>query len=122
MIRGARTLDSVRTPAVALLLLLGAVAVRAEDKKRDPRVDLDVVVPVPPVEHERLYFFGKHDPHPVPGTVTINGAPYECDLDRLRFRDRDRFVAHLRSAHHMPADRIPDTLVVIDGRVHFVGE
>jgi hypothetical protein len=86
------------------------------------RTNLDLVVPVPPVEHERLHFFAPGDRHVVPGTVTINRAPYECDLDHVTFREREQFVAHLRSAHHMPVDRIPDTLVVIDGRVHFVGE
>ena len=86
------------------------------------RTNLDLAIPVPPVEHERLHFFAPGERHLVPGTVTIDKAPYECDLDHVTFRDREQFVAHLRSAHHVPAAHIPDTLVVVDGRVHFVGE
>ncbi len=54
--------------------------------------------------------------------MTINGAAYICDLDGKRFVDRDVFVAHLRTAHHTAPARIPDLLLVRDGRVHFVGE
>jgi len=61
-------------------------------------------------------------PRLVPGTVTINGAAYICDLDGKRFVDRDAFVAHLRTPHHTALARIPDRLLVRDGRVHFVGE
>ena len=79
-------------------------------------------MPLPPYEHERLHYFGRRHHHLVPGTVTINGAPYVCDPDGRRFTDRDAFVAHLRTAHHAPPERIPDLLLVRDGRVHFVGE
>src|SRR2546425_1393539 len=47
----------------------------------------------------------------VPGTVTINGTPYICDLDSERFVDCDAFVAHLRTAHHTAPARIPDLLL-----------
>ncbi len=104
-----------------LLVLAVAITAAAEDRPKT-RADVDVIVPVPPFEHQRLHYFGRRDHHLVPGTVTINGAPYVCDLDRRRFSDRDRFVAHLRTAHHAAPERIPDQLVVLDGRVHFVGE
>ena len=83
---------------------------------------VDAVVPIPPTEHERLHFFGRRDHHLVPGTVTIDKAPYLCDVDGQRFNDEDAFVAHLRRTHHLASDDIPDLLVVRDGQVHFVGK
>src|SRR5438445_12852103 len=58
----------------------------------------------------------------LPGTATINGMGYICDLDGKRFTDRDVFVAHLRTAHHTPPARIPELLLMDDGRIHFLGE
>ena len=110
----------MRRIAVALLVLLGTPPALADGSRA--RSDIDVIVPVAPTEHERLHYFGRRDHHLVPGTVTINGAPYVCDVDGKRFTDRDTFVAHLRAAHRMPAARIPDRLLVRDGRVHFLGE
>jgi hypothetical protein len=63
---------------------------------------------VPPIEHQRLHSFGRRHHHLVPGTVTINGAAYICDLDGKRFVDRDAFVAHLRTAHRTAPACIPD--------------
>ena len=60
--------------------------------------------------------------HLLPGTVTINGAAYICDLDGKRFVGRDAFVTHLRTAHRTALARIPDLLLVRDGRVHFARE
>jgi hypothetical protein len=110
----------MRSWLLALLVLAAALPAAADERR--PRADVEVVIPVVPFEHERLHYFGKHDHHVVPGTVTINGARYICDLDGTRYTDRDRFVAHLRSAHGAPAEAIPDRLVVVDGRVHFVGD
>ncbi len=106
---------------VALLTLALAISAAAEDTRRNG-ADVQVFVPVPPVEHQRLHYFGRQDHHLVPGTVTIDKPPYQCDLDGLRFTDRDRFVAHLRAAHHTPPEKIPDHLLVVEGQVHFVGE
>ena len=106
--------------AAALVLLLVVPAAAAEDRSTRPRVD--AIVPVPPTEHQRLYWFGRRQDHLVPGVVTIDALPYVCDLDAKQFGDRDRFVAHLRAAHRTPTARIPDLLLVRDGRVHFVGE
>ena len=111
----------MRRLALVLILLALTRAVAAEDAPRT-RVDLDVLIPVPPVGHQRLHYFGSRRHHLVPGTVTINGSPYVCDLDHLHFVERDAFVAHLRTVHHTPPERIPDRLLVLDGRVHFVGE
>jgi hypothetical protein len=105
--------------ALGVLVLLACGAVRADDGGRP---NVDVVVPVPPYEHERLHYFGRRDHHLVPGTVTINADPYVCDLDKKHFRDRDHFVDHLRRAHHVEPERIPDRLQVRDGQVHFLND
>jgi hypothetical protein len=109
----------MRSLAVGALLL--AIGASAGAQSREPRSDVDVIVPVPPVEHERLYWFGRRDHHAVPGTVTIDRAPYACDVDRTSFADRDAFVAHLRSAHGVVASDVASLVVVHGGRVHFVG-
>lgn len=83
------------------------------------RPDLGIVIPLEPREHNRLQWFGRQDRHVVPGTVTINKAPYVCDGHERRFRDRDAFVAHLRADHGLKPDEIPDALVVLKGVVHF---
>jgi hypothetical protein len=103
---------------MAALAAWGVVAA-AEPGRRGGRDDLDIVVPIDPREHERLYWFGRPDHHLVPGTVTINRAPYVCDPHRRSFRERDAFVAHLRTVHRLAADEIPGALVVEDGVVHF---
>jgi hypothetical protein len=110
----------VRAAILALVLVVPAIVARAEDRGTHPRVD--AIVPVPPTEHHRLYWFGRRQHHLVPGVVTIDALPYVCDLDAKEFGDRDRFVAHLHEAHRTPSARIPDLLLVRDGRVHFVGE
>jgi hypothetical protein len=110
----------VRAAAIALWLVLLAVGTAADDRAERPRVD--AIVPVPPTEHQRLHYFGRRHHHLVPGTVTINRPPYACDRDGKVFRDEDAFVAHVRTAHHTPAERIPDLIVVRDGRVHFIAE
>ena len=110
----------MRALRAAFLLLTVAALGAAEDRSEGPRVE--AIVPVPPTEHQRLHYFGRRHHHLVPGTVTINRAAYVCDLDGKSFRDEDDFVAHVRTAHHTPPAKIPDQLLVRDGRVHFVGE
>jgi len=105
---------------VAILLAVGALGVAAGE--RGSGADVDVIVPVVPEEHERLHYFDRRPHHPVPGTVTINKAPYVCDLDAKKFRERDEFVAHVRTAHRTRANDIADRILVRDGVVHFVGE
>src|SRR2546422_10909528 len=109
----------MRARAAGMLLIVAALAA-ADDRRLAPPVE--AIVPVAPTEHQRPHYFGRRHHHLVPGTVTINGAAYICDLDGKRFVDRDVFVAHLRTAHHTAPARIPDLLLVRDGRVHFVGE
>ena len=109
----------MRSLALALVVFVTGLATSAEQPRT--RTDLDVIVPVPPYEHERLHYFGKRDHAAVPNTVTINAPPYECDVDHLVFRQRDDFVAHLRTAHDVAGNQIAGSVVVIDGRVHFVG-
>ena len=84
-----------------LALVLAGRAVLADDRGAAPRVE--VLVPVDPNEHHRLYWLGRKDHHLVPGTVTIDAAPYVCDVDAKVFADRDRFIAHIRAAHGTPA-------------------
>ena len=110
----------MRALAAAMLVVGAALLAAADDHRLAPPVE--AIVPVAPIEHQRLHYFGRRHHHLVPGTVTINGAAYICDLDGKRFVDRDAFVAHLRTAHHTAPARIPDFLLVRDGRVHFVGE
>lgn len=104
----------------ALRAVLLSVVAAAEDRPERPSVE--AIVPVPPTEHQRLHYFGRRHHHLVPGTVTINRAAYVCDLDGKAFSKEDDFVAHLRTAHHTPPARIPDQILVRDGRVHFIGE
>ena len=66
--------------ALVLGALMLAVAARADDFGRR-RPDVDVFVPIPPEGHERLYWSDGRPHHLVPGTVSINGKPYVCDLD-----------------------------------------
>ena len=109
---------------IATFALLLAVAARADGPAvKPPKPDVDVVVPVDPHEHERVYWFGGRGHHLVPGTVTINThEPYRCDVDGRRFATQDAFVAHLRSEHRVPEEQIPEAVVVRNGLVHFVGE
>ena len=108
----------MRPGAIALCLVaLAAPARGADDGAVKPRVD--AIVPIPPTEHERLYWFGRRDHHLVPGTVTID---HRLHLDGKAFRDEDQFVAHLRTKHHVTPARIPDRLLILDGRVHFVAQ
>lgn len=86
------------------------------------RPDLGIVIPIEPHEHDRLQWFGRQDHHVVPGTVTIDKAPYVCDAHDRRFRDKDVFIAHLRADHGLRPDEIPDRLVVLKGVVHFSGD
>ena len=116
----ANRVVAVRAPARVLLLVVLAGVAAAEERPDRPRVE--AIVPVPPNEHQRLHYFGRRHRHLVPGTVTINRPAYVCDLDTKAFRDEDDFVAHVRTVHHTPPARIPDQLLVRDGRVHFVGE
>jgi hypothetical protein len=112
----------VRLPLVVFALLaLGAIhAAYAEDARRR-RDDVDVLVPVDPRLHERLYWFGRED-LAVPGTVTINRAPYVCDVEGKEFRRRDAFVAHLRLVHGLTPAQIRELVVLTAGQVRFPGE
>jgi hypothetical protein len=107
---------------LAALLLLGFVAcdVAWADDRRGP--DVDVVLPVEPREHERLQWFGRRGHHLVPGTVTINRAPYVCEVEGGEFRQRDEFVAHLRLVHGVAVEEIADAVVLTDGQIRFPAE
>jgi len=110
----------VRLLAIAVVIV-SAASVRA-DEPRTVRPGVEAWVPVDPYEHERLHWFGRDDHHVVPGTVTINRAPYACDVEGMEFRRRDAFVAHLRLVHHLSPDQIRDLAVLTEGQVRFSGE
>ena len=112
----------MRLSLAALALLTVTSAFAADVDHHGRRNDVDVVVPVDPYEHERLHWFGRDDHHVVPGTVTINRAPYACDVEGMEFRRRDAFVAHLRLVHHLSPDQIRDLAVLTEGQVRFSGE
>lgn len=105
-----------------MVALAAATVTLATDLPAPRRPDVDVIVPVDPHEHERLHYFGRRHHHLVPGTVTIDKAPYVCDLDRKKFTDREQFTSHLQRTHKVPPADIPDRLVVEQGVVHFIGE
>jgi hypothetical protein len=76
----------MRVLAAVMLVVAAALLAAADDQRLARRVE--AIVPVPPVEHQRLHWFGRRHHHLVPGTVTIKGAAYICDLDGKRFVDR----------------------------------
>lgn len=103
-----------------IALLVPLTAASAEESRRRPRTDLDVVVPVDPRPHEDVYWFSGRHHHAVPGTVTINKAPYVCDADKLGFDDEESFVAHVRKKHGVRAEELREFVVVRDEVVHFI--
>src|SRR3989442_11617662 len=110
----------MRALAAAMLVIGAALLAAADGRRLAPPVE--AIVPVPPTEHQRLHYFGRRHHHLVPGTVTLNGAAYICDLDGKRLVDRDALVLHLRTAHRTPSARIPDLPFAHDGRGHCVAE
>ena len=97
---------------LAAAMLVVATVLRAAAGDRRPSPPIEAISPGPPAEHSAC----TTSRGVVPVTVTINGAASICDLDERRFTDRDAFVAHLRTAHHTAPARIPDLLLVRDGR------
>ena len=87
-----------------------------------PVPNVDVWIPVDPGSHEDVYWFDGRTHHGAPGTVTINRPGYICDLDHRAFSRRDDFVDHLQRKHKVPPDHLADSLVTIDGQVHFRNE
>jgi hypothetical protein len=104
--------------AVATLLLVATLA-RADGGRRGrPEVTVIVPAPLPAAEGSPDEAYRRL----IPGTVTIGGAPYVCDVDEQRFTERDAFAAHLRGVHRTPVEQIPGRLLVLEGQVHFVAE
>jgi hypothetical protein len=112
--------------AVVLAVLVAAAGARCEDppaRRHDGgRPEVDVLVPVEPREHERIWWMHRHDRRLAPPTVSIDGEPYVCDVDGRRFAAREAFVAHLRGDHLVDPERVPDLLYEVEGEVHFTGE
>lgn len=125
----------VAVGAVAMVVLAADIGVadpgRDGPRQAGPngrnRVDVYTWVPPPDGLYDtssaggRVYFYGK-DRMEVPGVVAVNRPPYVCDLDRQVFRDKQTFVAHLRTMHgDRLADRPDPAFVVRNGQVHFTG-
>jgi hypothetical protein len=108
---------SITAAVLAVLMLAGPAAAQGWGGRRP---DLDVFVPIDP-HAPPMQWFGSQDHGLVPGTVTINAAPYVCDVDGRKFPKRDLFLLHLRVVHKVPTQDIPETLAVVDGQVHFIG-
>ncbi len=102
--------------------LAGALAAEAKPPwHRRGTTDLNLFVPLDP-EPPRTHWMHRDDRRLVPPTVSIGGSPYVCDVDALSFSTRESFVAHLRTTHFLPSDRIPELLYRLGGEVHFAGE
>lgn len=110
-----------RLAVMAALALVGPAAGEQTRRERG-QADVDVLVPVDPQAHERIWWMHRRDRRLIPPTVSIGGEPYVCDLDGRRFPDRGAFLAHLQGEHGVAPDRIPDLLYDHDGDVHFPGE
>jgi len=87
-----------------------------------PVPNVDAWIPVDPGPHGDVYWFDGRTHHGAPGTVTINRPGYVCDRDHRAFSRREDFVAHLQRKHQVPPDHLADSLVTIDGQVHFRNE
>jgi hypothetical protein len=112
----------VRLVALVGAALAAVVATAVADDRGRLRPDVDVLVPLPPYPPNRLEWFDGRLHHVVPGAVSIDGEPYVCDVDGKRFKDGDSFAIHLVSVHHVPAERIPERILLRDGIVHFVSD
>jgi hypothetical protein len=114
----------MRTIAVVLLATALAATAVAGGLGR-VRPDLDILVPFDPYQNGgqngTMQWFGGGPHVDVPGTVTIDANPYVCDIDGKQFAKRDQFILHIRVVHHLAPNDIPDALMVVDHRVHFVG-
>jgi hypothetical protein len=116
----------MRTAAVVLLAatLAGPAAAGGWGRVRP---DVDVLVPFDPYQQPNggqnggTQWFGGGPHVDIPGTVTIDANPYVCDVDGKQFAKRDQFILHIRVVHHLAPNQIPDALMVVDHRVHFVG-
>lgn len=102
---------------VAILSIAGATL--AGGRGANPSVDLLLPLDPSQLNPPPLQFFDGQQHHQLPGTVTINGAPYICDVDRRTFRDGSEFAYHLQTAHGVPPAQVRSSVVVVDGRVHF---
>ena len=115
LLRGFGTTDAVAAAEYAQLRH-GA----SDRQGADPYVYVPVPPPAEPYRDPGVQFFGRNRVE-VPGAVTVNAAPYICDLDRRTFDDKQSFVAHLKAAHGSALSEAADPFVVDAGQVHFTG-
>jgi len=122
MLRLASALLSIAVVAVAPARGEDGNPARKPAPNGRPVPNVDVWIPVDPGSHEDVYWFDGRTHHAAPGTVTINRPGYICDLDHKAFSRRDDFVDHLERKHKVTSDHLTDSLVTVDGQVHFRNE
>jgi len=98
---------------------MAPVRVAAEGARA--RTDLFIEVPLDGASPGVVFPFGGSH-HQVPGVVTIDRAPYVCEVHRRAFHDRAAFVAHLRRRHALTDADIPRAVLVEGGQVRYVGK
>ena len=112
--------------AVLYVLLAAALGSAVEpapraEARRGVRTDLFIEIPLEYSTDVIFPFGGSH--HTVPGTVTINRAPYYCVKHAQAFRARPDFVEHLRTVHGLTDDEIPAAVLVDRGQqVRYLGD
>jgi hypothetical protein len=118
----------MRSARLAVLLVLAATTVAAA---ADPRVerrgraglrtDLFIEVPLDGYSTDVIFPFGGSH-HTVPGVVAVNRAPYYCAPHARAFRERAKFVTHLRTKHDLADVEIPEAVLVDGGQVRYIGD
>jgi hypothetical protein len=118
--------------AVLLALLACADAVFAQSRGPQirrghapgvgPGFDTDLFLDVPlDYDTSVVYPFGGSHRN-TPGTVTINRPAFYCVPHEQGFADRGDFVAHLRAAHGLGDEDIPDATLVQKGQLRYIGQ
>jgi len=114
--------------AVGLVLVLVALTLPAEAGEGAPgrsqgnvRTDLFIEVPLDHYPTGVVFPFGGTH-HVVPGVVAVNHAPYYCVPHARAFRERMKFVAHLRTRHGLEDADIPAAVLVDGGQVRYIGD
>jgi hypothetical protein len=119
----------MRAAWIALLLVVLALPAEAGDahvlplqqRRANVRTDLFIELPLERYSTGVVFPFGGTH-HAVPGVVAVNHAPYYCAPHARAFRDRAKFVAHLRTRHGLEDRDIPAAVLVDGGQVRYIGD
>jgi hypothetical protein len=114
--------------AAWIVLVLATLTLHAEAGEGAPgrsggnvRTDLFIEVPFDNYRTGVVFPFGGAH-HVVPGVVAVNHAPYYCAAHARAFRERMKFVAHLRTRHGLQNADIPAAVLVDGGQVRYIGD